>query len=738
MEQWKKRSLELVVGLALTNKQNPAVVPYRPQKTEITKEERPYFKRSSPEGHGIPSGRIVEMLDALERDTRVHLHNMIVLVGGEVVCECSAPGYGLHIAHLSHSMSKTVTGMAVGFLMDEGRLSPSDKVLSFFPEIKEPNKKLEGLTVAHLLAMQSGVPFSEAGSVTESEWTRAFLESAPGFAVGTKFAYNSMNSYLLAVIVCRICGTSLCEFLAPRLFAPLGITNYFWELGPEGIEKGGWGLFLSAESWAKLGMLILNGGTFEDKRILSEKFVREATLTHSTSPESSGDFNYGYQIWVSRVGREILFNGMLGQNVWIYPEEDIVVAINAGNNELFQQSPALDIIRRYLRLPRETGLVQSSADRQLLLAKQKHFFEGRHWIRPKRKKSGLGVLLHLKPQDPYIPMWDALLGTYMFRENNQGILPIFVRAMQNNYSGGIESFRFHREGKHLFFTSREGGVDYTLELGLYEYKETVLDFAGEPYIVRALAVAIRDEDYKNVYKIELIFPEMPNRRAIKLSFPEEGELLVRMDEMPNQRIATSFMESMPVTNPKTELLSKLLGRRLGENFLEEKITELFAPILVGARYGSSEFDAILEEQEEALQAELARTAFISRALEKLSSPKQGASEGAAGEGDGPLKQFWGKVKGKVLDILPKKATGISDRDVLTHIDVSEAFELSEEHPMFSLPPHLRPSLSDGDEIDEELFERIERGEITLDEVLSQIDGEEPAQASDGELPGTNG
>ena len=334
MEAWKKRSLELVLGLALTNKQNPAVVAYAPQKLEITKEERPYFKRSSPEAHGIPSARMIEMLDALEKDTRVHLHNLIVLADGEVITECSAPGYGLHIAHLSHSMSKTVTGMAIGMLIDEGRLSPQDRVLPFFPEIKEPNKKLEELTVGHLLAMQSGVPFSEAGSVTETEWTRAFLESAPGFAVGTKFAYNSMNSYLLARIVCRVCGVSLCEFLEKRLFAPLGITNYFWEMGPEGVEKGGWGLFLSAESWAKLGVMILSGGTFEGKRILSEEFVREATEMHSESPESSGDFNYGYQLWVSRVGKEILFNGMLGQNVWIYPEGNIVVAMNAGNNEL--------------------------------------------------------------------------------------------------------------------------------------------------------------------------------------------------------------------------------------------------------------------------------------------------------------------------------------------------------------------------------------------------------------------
>lgn len=721
MEQWKKRALELILGLAITNKKYPAVVPYTPQKTKISEPEHPYFRRVAPETHGIPSARIVAMLSALEADTRVHLHNLMVIKGGEVICECSAPGYDRHIAHLSHSMSKTVTGMAIGMLIDDGKLSPTDRVLPFFPEVKEPHKKLENLTVHHLLAMQSGVPFSEAGTVTETAWCEAFLTSAPTFDVGSKFAYNSMNSYLLAQIVKRVSGKGLCEFLDERLFSPLGITNYFWEMGPEGVEKGGWGLYLSVESWAKLGWMIRSGGMFEGKRILSSDFVHTATLAHSQSPEKSGDFNYGYQIWVSRTGYEILFNGMLGQNVWIYPDGDLVVAMNAGNNELFQQSPALNIIRTYLKQPTIPGLLPSYREREALLRCEANFFEERHWIQPKKKKGGLAVLLRLKPQDPYIPAWDRLLGTYMFRENNQGILPVFIRAMQNNYTGGIESFRFYREGKHLFFTSREGGTDYTLEVGLYEYKETVLNFGGEPYIVRALGVAIRDEDYQPVFKMELVFPEMPNRRAIKLSFLSEGELLVRMDEMPNQRIATSFIESMPVTNPKMELISKLLGHKLGDNFFEEKITDLFAPILVGAKYGCVDYTEILEEQERKLQEELARTAILVQTLQKYGARDRG-------EGDEKRENILTRLFDKVKEKLKKQSTpvGIPTSGVIPErIRPDEAFIIEDDdHPMYSLPEHLRPSLSDGDEISEELFSLVDEGTLTLDEILEEMTEDE--------------
>ena len=74
-----------------------------------------------------------------------------------------------------------------------------------------------------------------------------------------------MNSYILARIAVKLSGKSLTEFLDGRLFGPLHITNRFWERSAEGIEKGGWGLYLSAESWAKLGYMMLSGGEFFGK-----------------------------------------------------------------------------------------------------------------------------------------------------------------------------------------------------------------------------------------------------------------------------------------------------------------------------------------------------------------------------------------------------------------------------------------------------------------------------------------
>lgn len=610
--KWKKRAIELVTGLTLTNKKNPATVPYVPQKTEISQLEIKHFKRTSPERRGVSSKRIYDMLSALEENPRANLHNIIVVKDGEIISEASRSGYSVNVRHLSHSMSKTLTGMAIGILVSEGRLSLKTRLVDIFPEHHYQDKRMEDINVHHLLTMTTGVPFSEVGSVTESEWTSAFFESRLSFAPGTNFAYNSMNSYMLARIVVRITGTSLMTFMNEHVFHPLGITNAFWEVGPEGIEKGGWGVHLSAESWAKLGVMMLNGGAFEGRRVLDAQWVQRSTSNQMRAPDAAGDYNYGYQMWVHRQNDQFLFNGMLGQNVWVSPKNNVVVVASCENNELFQKSAVLEIIERYLGGDL-SGELFDTGSLSKLRNKEKHFFESRRYVKPETPRTGLLYRIGLKARRPFDPAWSKLLGRYNFNQNNQGILPIFIRAMQNNYTGGIESLRFEREGERLFFTSTEGGTDYRMEIGLYEHCSTVLNFNGEKYIVNAIGEATSDEDGHKIYKIELALPEMPNTRRIRLSFGEDGRLIVRMTEMPNENIAAPLVESIYTTNPKLAFAVKLLELRLGDRFINRRLEQLFSPTLVGANTHSKKYADIIED-EKARAAEANRTAAAVNAL----------------------------------------------------------------------------------------------------------------------------
>lgn len=616
MSKWKKRAIELITGLAFTGKANPSVIPYVPSKTEISGIETKHFKRTAPERRGISSKRIYDMLSELELSPRANIHNIMVLKDGEVISECSSPGYDVNIRHLSHSMSKTVTGMAIGFLVSEGQLSLDERLSDLFHDFEITDKRFLNITVRHLLTMSTGVPFSEAGSVTEDEWTKAFFESKLSFAPGTDFAYNSMNSYILARIVVRISGMSLTDFLSDRLFRPLGIRNVFWEVGPEGVEKGGWGIHLSAESWAKLGVMMLGLGAFEGKRILPRAWVTESITTQIKAPESAGDYNYGYQIWVHRKNDSFLFNGMLGQNVWVCPRNNIVVVANCENNELFQKSAVLEIIEKHLG-GKISGDIYDRAALSQLRNKEQSFFASRRWTTPNKPKAGITYRLGLRSKTPFVPIWKKVLGTYTFPSNNHGILPLFIRAMQNNYTGGIEAVVFERSGERLFFTSREGGVDYRFEVGLYEFKSTVLNFNGEKYIVRAMGDVEYREGEDPVYKIELILPEMPNSRKMRFTLGENGKVILRMTEIPNEKIAEPLVEAIYTTNPKLSFAVNLLERRLGDRFINRKLESVFSPTLIGADTRSEYYYDILADEKSRVEEANRSTKAVSALILKI-------------------------------------------------------------------------------------------------------------------------
>lgn len=605
MERWKKRSVELLSSLAFGSEGSPSVVPYYPQKTEITGDEERLFVRNIPEKHGISSKRIYNLLCELEAESRANIHNLMILVDGEVIAECSREGYGVNTWHLSHSMSKTVTGMAIGMLVDEGRLTVDTKLTDLFPEVKYKDKRVADITVHHLLSMTAGISFSEAGAVTEDNWTESFFNSEFKFSPGAKFNYNSMNSYILAKIVTRIARCSLCEFLSERLFAPLGIKNYFWEKGPEGIEKGGWGLYMSAESWAKIGYMFLSGGVFGDRRILSEDWVMKSSEKHAEASTAMGDFNYGYQMWVGRNTDEILFNGMLGQNVWLCPRNNIVAVVMSGNNELFQDSPALDIIRRHLG--GEISDELHRRDIKLLSERETHFFDSRRYVRALEKKHGFFQLLGLKSKIPFDDRWNDILGSYSFAKNNVGFIPLIVRGMNNNLDSSLTRIGFDRYEDSLYMLFSESGEDYRVEVGLYEYKETVLDFRGEKYLVKVLGEAIIGADGTPEYRIEFLYPELPNTRFLNITHTLDGRITVTLGEIPNNKIADALIEKATDTSTALGFALDLLERRFGEGFIQKKLEETFFPSLLGV-------DESLEDYRDILMLEEQRLSEKSRAV----------------------------------------------------------------------------------------------------------------------------
>lgn len=650
MEKWKKRFVDLFMSLALGGRSNPSVIPYRPEKTRLPAAEERFFKRSAPEKFGISSKRLYALLCELEGETRANIHNLMVLAGGEVICECSRDGYDINMWHLSHSMSKSVTSMVVGLLVEEGKLDVKERLVDIFPELTYKDKRFPTITVEHLLTMQSGVSFNEAGSVTAVKWSEAFFASPLKFAPGTRFQYNSMNTYMLARIVDRRADGGFSEFARRKLFHPLKIYNYFWEKSPEGTEKGGWGLFLSAESFAKFGMVFLSRGEFFGERVLSERWIDEMGETRSHSPEVSGDFNYGYQTWVARNSDEKLFNGMLGQDVWICPKNDLIVVINSGNNELFQGSASLEIIRKYLG-----GEIRDEIERgnvRMLHDKETKFFDCRRWVRPKEKRKGLLQFLGIKSATAFDTNWDEVLGTYAFGNNNVGILPLIVRTMQNNLDSCIEKMALYRSDNDLYLSIRESGVQYVLKIGLYEYKTAILDYRGEKYIVRAMGERFVNSDGVCEFRIELIFPEMPNTRRIRMIRLGEEKISVEFYEEPNDKIVENILLKLSESSAPISFAKDVVEKRFGQGAIIGTLKRTFAPMLIGADMSVPEYYKTVEAENRRREEESRIVKLIRGFVDRFF--KEGEEEETKQSNEN--KQKKNKLIGSIVNKISKKKT----------------------------------------------------------------------------------
>ena len=593
MEKWKKRAVDLMTSLAFGGKSDLAVVSYYPQKTKINASEEQFFARSTPERKGISSKRIYNMLCELEGERRANIHTLMVICGGEVISECSADGYSTNSWHISHSMAKTVCGMIIGTLIDEGVLKTSDLLIDVFPEIEYRDKRFAQITVEHLLTMTSGVDFAEAGAVTDSEWTKTFFSSTVKFAPGTKFAYNSMNTYILARVAERVSGKSFGELADRRIFAPLGIKNYLWEKGPEGIEKGGWGLYLSAESWAKLGYMMLCGGKFRGRRILSKEWVKKSSTVKAIAPDFNGNFNYGYQMWTARSGDEFLFNGMLGQNVWICPKNDIIVVMLGGNNEMFQASPALEIVRKHLG-----GNISDTLDRRdfaMLQKKQATFFDVRRWVRPRKKSRGLLYWLRIRSGETFDEAWNTALGRYVFGINNAEMFPLIVRVMQNNLRSSLEEIVLRREGEGLYLDYKECGESYSIRVGLYGYEENVLVVRGEPYVVKSMGEAVTCQNGEVEYRIEILPSETASVRRLTIK-REHDKIIIKLEESPNNRVVENLLSHYSKTNSALAFGVDVIERRLGEGAITGLLEKAFSLTLVGADASRKGYKKIIEKE----------------------------------------------------------------------------------------------------------------------------------------------
>lgn len=562
--------------------------------------------RSTPEAQGVSSAYLERLLRELDECPDIGVHSIVILRHGKLITQANWRPYSGIYAQMVYSLSKSVTAMAVGMAVEDGLFTLDDHVAALFSDKLPPppfrRRRVDAITVRHLLNMTSGIRFNEANSMLEKDWLRAYFASDCAYEPGEKFTYNSMNSYVLSALIRRKTGQGLTDYLWPRLFEPLGIDHVVWERCPMGIEKGGWGLFLRPEDMAKLGQLYLQKGVWTTdgapRRLLTEEWIVESTKMTIKTQMGENETCYGYHLWSFPIDSAYQFNGVFGQYVIVIPPLDMVVAITSGSHGLFVDKSA-EILTKYFGSGAhfsDTPLPESLAAVRSLkkTAAELTLFPDTMPPRPRKTLfTRLERLLFPQREEPRLgPDARRLNGRSYTLENAFGtILPFVFSVERNSFLPAVRrvTFAFAPDFCTVEFFS-EDGEKQTVRAGLDgEPRRSVLNINGEVYVTGNLARMTHDEDGRPVLKLYVSFLETPNTRVIKFIFSGD-RILVRFGEIPSIDNTSKLLADL-LGNSGGAVEKLLTEHLLGENTSEKRMPGYFRRIAVPKARGKLDLES---------------------------------------------------------------------------------------------------------------------------------------------------
>jgi CubicO group peptidase (beta-lactamase class C family) len=285
---------------------------------------------STPEAEGLDAAGLERVFrDFFREDIHPTARGLLVVRRGKLVAE----GYPRDPAdrerlHNVQSATKSVTSLAAGIALDEGLLPSVDVPLyDLMPQHFDDDPRKRTLTLRDALSMRTGLAFDndkDTGAFMHSDGSSLanVLHRPLIFDPGTDYWYTDGNAQLVSGAVHAAAGTSLETFAADRLFAPLGIRRWRWEHHADGVSFGANGLWLRPRDMARLGQLMLQGGVWQGRRLVSSAWLEE-----SLRIQANGD--YGLYWWVYHGGRIFAAKGAGGQQIVVVPELELVVVLTA-------------------------------------------------------------------------------------------------------------------------------------------------------------------------------------------------------------------------------------------------------------------------------------------------------------------------------------------------------------------------------------------------------------------------
>ena len=355
---------------------------------------------ASPTDVGMDGVLIDALLERIASSADHHLNGLVVAKDGKLVLESYYPGQEIELdaqvpgsgslrftsrtfdrdtPHLTSSCAKGVVALLAGIALDQALLEGMDaSVFAHFPDYVGLATGVKGsLTLGDLLTMRSGLPWDDGSfpiwDPRNDEYQLLFNPDPTGFVLakpavtvpGTSFEYNSGAAYLVAEMIAGAAEEPLDTFAARELFAPLDITDVVWQGGvaDDGMVFPG-GLYLRPRDMTKIGHLLLDGGSWGGREVVSAQWVAAMTEPAVTVPPGATPL----PVWVNRYGRmwwrgdipvvggagAYLAAGWGGQLIVVLPEVRMVVTLTGDNYLGSDFAFRLELVTEYL-LPAAAG-----------------------------------------------------------------------------------------------------------------------------------------------------------------------------------------------------------------------------------------------------------------------------------------------------------------------------------------------------------------------------------------------
>lgn len=434
-------------------------------------------------------------LNKIKKDN-YNLHSCLIYYQGKMLYEGYGKPFSKEHQTMLYSVSKSFVSIAIGYLVEEEKISLEDSVLKYFDEIK-PTKYLNQITIRDLLTMQSGSNH-EQNILISSNWIEQYFMQDFNYLPGTHFHYNSMNTYILSVIVTKVTHQKLVDYLDVHLFKPLKIKKPRFDEDALGYNIGGWGLYLTPSDLMCISIAFMhNHPTFP----LNYKHEMTTLQANSNSKNGSKYYRqgYGYQCWMNGENLGYRFDGVFGQFVIMVPTLDLIVVTSA--SLLLSDQLLNTIFEDFIKLL--PGNVSKS-----------------------NLKLPSLILPNISEPFDYLNFNNFY---YKFKSNSSSIFPlaiIFLKHFKITYASG---YKFHFFNEYILLDWYEEDCVNHICIGINKIvKPSYLLLNNERFLIQAYGYFKKSKLY-----VTIVFLEFPHIRKLRFDFLTKKKIAVNFDETPS-------------------------------------------------------------------------------------------------------------------------------------------------------------------------------------------------------------